>query len=174
MDHLPSSLGRVGDADRPRNHAGNRQYYFYFNFGRQASPSSATTGSSPGTHRSYGDPIAAPLLPLLDDESDCSLVFGIESRLSGRDLILLAGGLFLLVKSTLEIHEKLEGEEGHGSARVTASFAAVIVQIALLDIVFSLDSVITAIGMANHVAVMATAVIIAVLVMRDDGVSRLY
>lgn len=86
-------------------------------------------------------------------------------EISGRDIILIAGGLFLLIKSTLEIHEKLEGEEGHASARSAASFGSIMVQIALLDIVFSLDSVITAIGMANHVSVMATAIVIAVLVM---------
>ncbi len=86
-------------------------------------------------------------------------------EISGRDIILIAGGLFLLIKSTLEIHEKLEGEEGHTSARPAASFGSIMVQIALLDIVFSLDSVITAIGMANHVSVMATAIVIAVLVM---------
>jgi predicted tellurium resistance membrane protein TerC len=86
-------------------------------------------------------------------------------EISGRDLILIVGGLFLLGKSTLEIHEKLEGVEGHGSARVAASFAAVIVQILLLDIVFSLDSVITAIGMADDVAVMILAVVVAVGVM---------
>src|SRR5918993_245017 len=67
-------------------------------------------------------------------------------EISGRDLILLLGGLFLIGKSTHEIHDKLEGEEGHGSAKVVASFAAVIIQILLLDIVFSLDSVITAVG----------------------------
>jgi len=86
-------------------------------------------------------------------------------ELSGRDLILFFGGLFLIGKSTFEIHDKLEGEEGHGSAKVRASFGAVLVQIALLDIVFSLDSVITAVGMVDKVAVMVAAVIAAVLVM---------
>jgi predicted tellurium resistance membrane protein TerC len=86
-------------------------------------------------------------------------------ELSGRDLILIIGGLFLLAKSTHEIHEKLEGEEGHASGRAPASFAGVIVQILLLDIVFSLDSVITAVGMAEDVAVMIIAVILAVAVM---------
>jgi len=86
-------------------------------------------------------------------------------EISGRDLILLVGGLFLIGKSTHEIHEKLEGEEGHASAKVAASFAGVIVQILLLDIVFSLDSVITAVGMAEDVAIMITAVIVAVGVM---------
>jgi predicted tellurium resistance membrane protein TerC len=86
-------------------------------------------------------------------------------EISGRDVILLVGGLFLIGKSTLEIHEKLEGVEGHGSARVAKSFASVIIQILLLDIVFSLDSVITAVGMAEDVAVMILAVIIAVGVM---------
>ncbi|MBI3049354.1 MAG: TerC family protein [Acidobacteria bacterium] len=85
--------------------------------------------------------------------------------ISGRDLILIVGGLFLLAKSTYEIHDKLEGEEGHGSARVAASFASVIVQIMLLDIVFSLDSVITAVGMAEDVVVMILAVVVAVAVM---------
>src|SRR5687767_725999 len=90
-------------------------------------------------------------------------VFG--HAFSGRDLILLVGGLFLLAKATHEIHDKLEGEEGHGSARVAASFTSVIIQIMLLDIVFSLDSVITAVGMADDLGVMIAAVIIAVGVM---------
>ncbi len=84
---------------------------------------------------------------------------------SGRDLILLGGGLFLLAKATYEIHDKLEGEEGHASGKVAATFASVITQVMILDIVFSLDSVITAIGMADHLGVMVTAVILAVLVM---------
>ena len=90
-------------------------------------------------------------------------VFGFE--ISGRSLILLGGGLFLLAKATYEIHEKLEGEEGHASAKVAASFMSVIIQILLLDIVFSLDSVITAVGMANELAIMVAAVVIAVGVM---------
>jgi predicted tellurium resistance membrane protein TerC len=89
--------------------------------------------------------------------------FGFE--VSGRDLILLVGGLFLIAKSTHEIHQKLEGEEGHGSARVAASFASVITQILLLDVVFSLDSVITAVGMVDEIGVMVAAVVIAVVVM---------
>ncbi|MGH9386551.1 MAG: TerC family protein [Vicinamibacterales bacterium] len=84
---------------------------------------------------------------------------------SGRDLILIGGGLFLLFKATREIHEKLEGEEGHRSARVSPSLAAVIGQIMLLDIVFSLDSVITAVGMADQLSVMVAAVILAVGIM---------
>jgi len=86
-------------------------------------------------------------------------------HLSGRDLILLLGGLFLIGKATYELHERLEGEAGHSSGRVAASFSAVIVQVMLLDIVFSLDSVITAIGMANDLTVMVTAVVAAVLLM---------
>jgi predicted tellurium resistance membrane protein TerC len=88
-----------------------------------------------------------------------------EEELSGRDLILLGGGLFLLAKSTFEIHDKLEGREGEVSARVAPSFVAVIVQILLLDLVFSLDSVITAVGTADDVEVMIAAVVIAVGVM---------
>ena len=84
---------------------------------------------------------------------------------SGRDLILLLGGLFLLAKSTMEIHEKLEGEEGHSASARAKSFAGIIVQILLLDIVFSLDSVITAVGMADDVAIMIVAVVVAVGVM---------
>lgn len=86
-------------------------------------------------------------------------------EISGRDLILLLGGLFLLAKSTYEIHHKLEGEEGHASAKVKAAFTSVIIQILLLDIVFSLDSVITAVGMVDELAVMVAAVVIAVGVM---------
>ena len=84
---------------------------------------------------------------------------------SGRDLILVGGGLFLLAKATYEIHDKLEGEEGHSTNRVAATFASVIAQVMLLDIVFSLDSVITAIGMANDLIVMVTAVVLAVMLM---------
>jgi predicted tellurium resistance membrane protein TerC len=86
-------------------------------------------------------------------------------EISGRDLILLIGGLFLLAKATHEIHDRLEGDEGHASARARASFTAIIIQILLLDIVFSLDSVITAVGMANELPVMITAVVVAVAVM---------
>ena len=85
--------------------------------------------------------------------------------ISGRDLILIVGGLFLIFKSVKEVHEKLEGEHGEATARVAPSFSAVIIQIMLLDIVFSLDSVITAIGMANDRGVMITAVVISVGVM---------
>jgi len=94
--------------------------------------------------------LTAPLFAVLGNE------------ISGRDIILLAGGLFLLAKSTHEIHDKLEGETGAGTARAAASFRGVIVQILLLDIVFSLDSVITAVGMAQQVAVMVVAVVLAV------------
>jgi len=84
---------------------------------------------------------------------------------SGRDLILIIGGLFLIWKAVHEIHEKLEGVEGHVSEKVAPSFASVITQILLLDIVFSLDSVITAIGMVSEVGVMIAAVVIAVAIM---------
>jgi predicted tellurium resistance membrane protein TerC len=84
---------------------------------------------------------------------------------SGRDAILLIGGLFLIGKSTHEIHSNLEGDEGHEGGRAAASFVSTIVQILLLDIVFSLDSVITAVGMADDVSIMILAVIIAVGVM---------
>jgi predicted tellurium resistance membrane protein TerC len=96
--------------------------------------------------------LTAPLFTILGQE------------ISGRDVILI-GGLFLLGKSTYEIHENLEGEEGHSSARVKATFASVLIQIILLDLVFSLDSVITAVGMVDQVSVMIAAVTVAILVM---------
>jgi predicted tellurium resistance membrane protein TerC len=80
-------------------------------------------------------------------------------------VILIGGGLFLLGKSTYEIHENLEGEEGHSSARVKATLASVLIQIVILDIVFSLDSVITAVGMVDQVSVMIAAVTVAILIM---------
>ncbi|MBS1252103.1 MAG: hypothetical protein MAG451_01139 [Anaerolineales bacterium] len=86
-------------------------------------------------------------------------------QISGRDLILIGGGLFLLAKSTWEIHEKLEGEEGHAGAQVAPSFTSVIIQVLLLDVVFSLDSVITAVGMVQEIGVMVAAVVIAVVIM---------
>ncbi|WJK39391.1 TerC family protein [Solwaraspora sp. WMMA2056] len=88
----------------------------------------------------------------------------VGQEISGRDLILLLGGLFLLVKATYEIHEHLEGAD-HSGGRKTASFAGVIVQILILDVVFSLDSVITAVGMVNELTIMVAAVIIAMIIM---------
>jgi len=97
--------------------------------------------------------LTAPLFTILGEE------------ISGRDLVLIVGGLFLLFKSTREIHDRLEGEEGEASARIAPSLASVLIQIMLLDIVFSLDSVITAVGMAEDLGVMVTAVVIAVAFM---------
>lgn len=84
---------------------------------------------------------------------------------SGRDLILLIGGLFLLGKATFEIHESLEGQEGHASAKVRATFTSVIIQILILDVVFSLDSVITAVGMVEEVWIMISAVVVSIAFM---------
>jgi predicted tellurium resistance membrane protein TerC len=84
---------------------------------------------------------------------------------SGRALILIVGGLFLLGKSTLEIHRRVEGSDEHGTNAIRSSFSGVLAQIVLLDIVFSLDSVITAVGMVDSVAVMIVAVVVAVIVM---------
>ena len=86
-------------------------------------------------------------------------------ELAGRDLVLLGGGLFLIAKSVREIHEKLEGTEGEASARVAPTFGAVLVQIMLLDVIFSLDSVITAVGMVDEIPVMVAAVVAAVMMM---------
>ena len=93
--------------------------------------------------------LTAPLFSVLNFE------------ISGRDIVLFLGGLFLIGKSTNEIHDKLEGEEGHASASVKPSFAAVMVQVVLLDVIFSLDSVITAVGMVDQLPVMVAAVIVA-------------
>ncbi|HLL75140.1 MAG TPA: TerC family protein [Pyrinomonadaceae bacterium] len=90
-------------------------------------------------------------------------VFGHE--ISGRDLILILGGLFLLGKATFEIHENLEGPEGHASAGVKANFTSVLIQILLLDVVFSLDSVITAVGMVDRIEIMVAAVVVAIAFM---------
>jgi predicted tellurium resistance membrane protein TerC len=105
--------------------------------------------------------LTAPWLTLLGHE------------ISGRDLILILGGLFLIGKSTYEIHDKLEGEEGHASRRVLASFTSVVIQIMLLDIVFSLDSVITAVGMVDELWVMIVAVIaaMALMMVSAEGIS---
>lgn len=88
-----------------------------------------------------------------------------EFEISGRDLVLIAGGLFLLWKSVHEIHQRLEGDEGQAAAKVRSAFWSVIIQIMLLDIVFSLDSVITAVGMVDELAIMIAAVVIAAVVM---------
>ncbi len=97
--------------------------------------------------------LTAPLFSVLGQE------------ISGRDLVLLVGGLFLLAKATHEIHQRLEGDEGHASAKAAPSLRSVLIQIMLLDIVFSLDSVITAVGMVDQLAVMVIAVVLAVAFM---------
>ena len=97
--------------------------------------------------------LTAPLFTVLSQE------------ISGRDIILIAGGLFLIAKSTHEIHQKLEGEEGRSSARVAPTFTSVIVQILLLDAVFSLDSVITAVGLVQEIGIMVAAIVLAVVFM---------
>ncbi len=89
----------------------------------------------------------------------------LQQEISGRDLILLIGGLFLIYKATAEIHEKLEGENHDTEIKGKVNFSSVILQILILDVVFSLDSVITAVGMANHIEVMIAAVVIAVIIM---------
>jgi predicted tellurium resistance membrane protein TerC len=89
----------------------------------------------------------------------------LNQAISGRDLILLAGGLFLMGKATFEVHDSLEGEHGHASRTVGASFVSIIIQILLLDAVFSLDSVITAIGMVEEVGIMISAVVVAIAFM---------
>ena len=97
--------------------------------------------------------LTAPLLSLFGNE------------ISGRDLILLLGGLFLIGKATHEIHGKLEGEEGHAATGKSASFAGIIAQILVLDIVFSLDSVITAVGMVDNLSIMISAVVVSIIFM---------
>ena len=97
--------------------------------------------------------LTAPLFTVLGQE------------ISGRDIILLIGGLFLIAKATHEIHQKLEGEEGRTSSRVAPTFTSVIVQILLFDIVFSFDSVITAVGMVTQIGIMVSAVVVAVVFM---------
>jgi predicted tellurium resistance membrane protein TerC len=89
----------------------------------------------------------------------------LQFEISGRDIILIVGGLFLVGKATREIHDKMEGVEGHASAQVKATFGSVVVQAALLDVVFSLDSVITAVGMVSEVPVMIAAVLVAAALM---------
>ena len=107
--------------------------------------------------------LESPILPLAIQNME-TLPEAVR-LLSGRDLILLGGGLFLLYKATKEIHERLEGETGHASAKVAATFGSVIIQILILDMVFSIDSVITAVGLATEIGVMIAAVIIAVVIM---------
>jgi predicted tellurium resistance membrane protein TerC len=97
-----------------------------------------------------------------------------RQEISGRDLVLIAGGLFLLWKSTQEIHQLLEGEKGEASAALRATFSAAIIQIVIIDIVFSLDSIVTAVGMVDHLSVMVAAVVTSVLLMMvfAGGVGR--
>lgn len=162
MADRPAGLDGADNAERTGNRTWYRQYNLHFHTGRQA------TGPSTGKARLVGLGLAMfiriallfSLTWLMGLTSPLFTVLGNE--ISGRDLILISGGLFLLWKSTMEIHEKLEGEQEISAARVGTTFGSVIVQILLLDIVFSLDSIITALGMASQLAVMVAAVVIAV------------
>lgn len=109
--------------------------------------------------------LTAPLFNIGDFIGSDNEILLTKLAISGRDLILILGGIFLIYKSTSEIHEKLEGSEHNQEIKKVYSFSQVIFQILLLDIVFSLDSVITAVGMADQLGVMIAAVIIAVIVM---------
>jgi predicted tellurium resistance membrane protein TerC len=133
---------------------------------------SILTGRLPAEQRQQGRLIGLALAMLMRLALLASLAWVIRltrplfavlgQEISGRDLILIAGGLFLLAKATHEIHRRLEGEEEAKSAKAAASFRGVLVQVTLLDIIFSLDSVITAVGMANRLIIMVLAVVIAV------------
>jgi predicted tellurium resistance membrane protein TerC len=133
---------------------------------------SILTGRLPAEQRQKGRMIGLALAMLMRLALLASLAWVIRltrplfavlgQEISGRDLILIAGGLFLLAKATHEIHRKLEGAEEAESAKAAASFRRVLIQVALLDMIFSLDSVITAVGMANRLIIMVLAVVIAV------------
>lgn len=109
--------------------------------------------------------LTSPLFNLGDWINITNAEWMAKLAISGRDLILIIGGLFLIYKSTHEIHNKLEGEEEHEDGKKPNSFTGTIIQILILDIVFSLDSVITAVGMADHIEIMIAAVVIAVIIM---------
>jgi predicted tellurium resistance membrane protein TerC len=115
--------------------------------------------------------LVAPIVTLYMQDGSPNLIWGAQPAiaglqqwlaLSGRDLILIAGGLFLIWKSVGEVHQLMEGEAGHASSKVGATVSAVIVQIVIIDMIFSLDSIITAVGMVNEIAVMIAAVIASV------------
>ena len=159
----PANLVGAGYADGAGDSAGDRQHHFYFHTGRKTP--SGETGKGPVARLGTGDvyPHRPPVLSDLAHGADlATLLQCLGYGISGRDAILISGGLFLIWKSTIEIHEKLEGGEGKSSVRVEATFRSVIVQILLLDIIFSLDSIITALGMANQFIVMVVAVVLAV------------
>ncbi len=112
------------------------------------------------------DPDRAAPHDLLDHGSHRAALYRADTRVSGRDLILIGGGLFLIVKATWEIYDKVEGDHAAPTAgKGRAQFIWVLAQILVLDIVFSLDSVITAVGMANHISIMVIAMVLAMLVM---------
>jgi predicted tellurium resistance membrane protein TerC len=158
-------MDRLRDARYPGTRPWRRQCHLYFYPGRQTTRAQQQRARATG----LGVAVFSRILLLLS----LSWVIGLTEPLfsvfkfaiSGRDLILIVGGLFLLGKSTHEIHQRMEGVEGHASTRVKPSFASVIVQVLLLDVVFSLDSVITAVGMVERIQIMVAAVVIAAVVM---------
>jgi predicted tellurium resistance membrane protein TerC len=159
--HLDRLSHPAGVGGRPRH----RQRGVHLDPRREAAPRPAgpSTPDRPGPRPRHACLLLLTLSWVIGLTAPLFSLIGHE--ISGRDLILILGGLFLLAKSTYEIHDRLEGESGHASARVAASFAAVVAQIVVLDAVFSLDSVITAVGMVDQLGVMIAAVIVSVVIM---------
>lgn len=151
-------------ADAAGDRSWDRQYYFPFSGGGKA-PNSTTCSCAPsGVGGSHGHASGAAGIHRTGYAPDESAFTIFSQEISARDLILLLGGLFLIWKASKEIHESIEGEEEGLKTRVS-SFLGAIVQIMLLDIIFSLDSVITAVGLSDHLFIMMAAVVIAVGVM---------
>lgn len=151
-------------ADAAGDRSWDRQYYFPFSGGGKASHSTTCSCAPSGVGGSHGYASGAAGINRLGYAPDKSAFTIFSQEISARDLILLLGGLFLIWKASKEIHESIEGEEEGLKTRVS-SFLGAIVQIMLLDIIFSLDSVITAVGLSDHLFIMMAAVVIAVGVM---------
>src|SRR6266566_899048 len=165
MDDHGRGLGRSPDAHRSGDRPRHRQHHFHRDCGGEVARRSARARAANGSVSRDVHPYRAAAVDcvVMSLTRPLMTLFGVE--LSGRSMILAGGGLFLIFKSTREIHDNLEGDAPAQTARRAASFAGVIVQILLLDIVFSLDSVITAVGMAEFVSIMIAAIIIAVFAM---------
>ncbi len=165
MDNPTSSLGGSGYPDSLGNRTRHRQYRIYLGPGGAAAPGAEKPGRTLGLALAMRTRILLLLTLTWIMTLTAPILSVFSNEISGRDIILLAGGLFLLAKSTQEIHVSLEGKHDASKAKVARNIFSVLIQIAILDIVFSLDSVITAVGLADHIPVMILAIVIAVLIM---------
>ena len=165
FDHRTEYLGEPGDAHLPRNCSRHRQSRLHYHRNRQTAGTRSTESPGRGATVGVADASRVVVLYLLADDADCALVPPFWQTWSAKDIVLLSAGLFLIAKGTRDIHERLENAERRVTKATHRRVWGAAFQIMFLDILFSFDSVVTAVGMAQQLAVMVAAIVLAMLLM---------